>query len=148
MALAATRCAAFQVGTHDRNCLRLNYIKGVICVKPPVAVVHRFAVARRFQHTTKGCETWTVKLGKLRKLDAFEMWIYRRMLRIPWTTNTTNAAVLTKMNTRHPQLTSIMKIRKTAYLGHLMRHEESEQLEVVLEGKIEGKRGMGRKKKS
>ena len=75
------------------------------------------------------------------------MWLYRRMLRISWTTRTTNVEVLTRMNTR-THLVNTTKIRKTAYLGHIMRHEEYEQLQLILQGKIEGKRGMGRKKKS
>lgn len=94
-----------------------------------------------------GCETWTLKKEDLKRLQAFEMWLYRRMLRISWTSRTTNMEVLGKMNTQ-PLLVQTIKMRKTAYLGHLMRHTEYEQLQLILEGKIDGRRGLGRKKKS
>lgn len=94
-----------------------------------------------------GCETWTLKQDDIKKLNAFEMWLYRRMLRVSWTSRTTNETVLNKMNTRAHLITTI-KLRKTCYLGHLMRHGEYEQIQLIIEGKIEGRRGIGRKKKS
>lgn len=94
-----------------------------------------------------GCETWTLKQDDIKKIEAFEIWLYRRMLKISWTSRTTNETVLNRMNTR-PHLASTIKIRKTSYLGHVMRHKEYEQIQLILEGKIDGKRGIGRKKKS
>lgn len=94
-----------------------------------------------------GCETWTLKQEDTKRLNAFEMWMYRRMLRVSWTSRTTNSEVLDKMNTR-AHLVGTIKVRKTAYLGHIMRHTEFEQIQLIIEGKIDGKRSMGRKKKS
>jgi len=80
-----------------------------------------------------------------KKLKAFEMWLYRRMLRSSWTSRTTNKEVLTRMNTRF-NLVNMIKIQKTAYLGHIMHHQEYSQSQLIIEGKIEGKRGLEKKK--
>ena len=69
------------------------------------------------------------------------------MLRISWTSRTTNCEVLDRMKIR-PHLTGTIKIKKTSYLGHIMRHSEYEEIQLIIEGKIDGKRSIGRKKKS
>ena len=94
-----------------------------------------------------GCETWTLKQEDIKRLNAFEMWMYRRMLRISWTSRTTNCEVLNRMKTR-AHLTGTLRIKKTSYLWHIMRHSEYEEIQLIIEGKIDGKRSIGRKKKS
>jgi hypothetical protein len=79
-------------------------------------------------------------------LQSFEMWLYRRMQRISWTQRIRNDDVLNRMETL-PELTNTIKTKIT-YLGHLMRHEECSMLQIMLQGKIEGKRNVGRKRKS
>lgn len=91
-----------------------------------------------------GAESWTLKVRAMNKLEAFETWVYRRMLRIPWTDRVSNERVLHRMN-KDRELLDIIKKRKTAYLGHLMRHSKYEFLQLIIEGKIEGKRGPGRR---
>ena len=76
-----------------------------------------------------------------KKINAFEMWLYRRMLRIPWTAHKTNEEVLTMMNTKLTLLTTI-KQRKTAYFGHIMRRNGLQRL--LADGKLDGKRGRAR----
>lgn len=94
-----------------------------------------------------GMEGWTLKVDNINKLEAFEMWLYRRMLKIPWTARMTNVEVLSRINKERELLVAVKK-RKTAYLGHVMRNEKYECLQLLIEGKIEGRRGVGRKKLS
>lgn len=94
-----------------------------------------------------GMESWTLKVTTMNKLEAFEMWAYRRVLKIPWTARITNENVLRRIN-RDRELLLTIKRRKTAYLGHIMRNTKYQLLQLIIEGKIEGKRGMGRKKMS
>ena len=75
------------------------------------------------------------------------MWLYRRVLKISWTERKTNEEVL-RLVSRERELFEIIKKRKTTYLGHIMRNEKYRFLQLVIEGKIEGRRGMGRKKMS
>ena len=84
-----------------------------------------------------GAETWTITKSLLSKLDAFEMWVYRRLLKISWTEKTTNEEVLRRMET-YIELVRQFKTRKLQYLGHLIIHNSS-QLQLI-EGKIEGRR--------
>ena len=123
-------------------------MKKVLC-HPKISLVIRLRTLKCYVWSLLlyNCETWTLKQDDIQKLKSFEMWTYRRMLRISWITRTSNETVLERMNTR-PQLVQTVKIRKTAYLGHIMRHKEFEQLQLIIEGKIDGRRGVGRKKKS
>ena len=92
-------------------------------------------------------ETWTLKTNHLNSLEAFEMWIFRRLLKIPWTDRKTNDEVPQFMNCDR-ELLKIIKQRKMAYLGHIMRNEKYNILQLILQGKIEGRRGIGRKQLS
>ena len=94
-----------------------------------------------------GAETWTLKVGLMNSLEAFELWCYRRMLRIPWTARISNEEVLRRMGCER-QLLLTIKTRKTAYLGHILRHQKYELPQLIIKGKIEGKRGIGRKRLS
>ena len=86
-------------------------------------------------------ETWTITKSLLSRLDAFEMWVYRRVLKISWTEKITNEEVLRRMGTGR-EIVRQFKTRKLQYLGHLIRHN-STQLQLI-EGKIEGRRSRGR----
>ena len=88
-----------------------------------------------------GCETWTLSDNIIKRLNAFEMWTYRRMLRISWTDKITNESVLQTIN--NPlQITNIIKKKKLQYFGHLMRHNNISR--TLLDGHINGKRSRGR----
>lgn len=93
-----------------------------------------------------GCEAWTLKEATIKKLDAFEMWCYRRMLRISWVHRVTNKEVLRRAK-RSRELTLTIK-KKISYLGHVLRHERYRLLQVIMMGKVEGKRRAGRRRKS
>ena len=90
-----------------------------------------------------GCETWTLRKKESSKLMVFELWCYRRMLKISWKEKRTNEYVLEKIG-RNEVLMDKIKKRKTRYLGHLIRREGL--LNVLLMGKIEGKKGRGRQR--
>jgi len=90
-----------------------------------------------------GCECWTLTSQLKKKLEAMEMWLYRRMLKISWTEHVTNEEVLKRAQTERNLLASIIK-RQLKFLGHVLRKDSLENL--VLTGKIEGKRDRGRQR--
>ena len=94
-----------------------------------------------------GAETWTLKTASINRLEAFEMWMIRRMLRIPWTDKVRNDYILEK-NGICREILKMIKIRKTLYLGHLLRNPKYELLQLIMMGKVQGRRGVGRKKMS
>ena len=93
-----------------------------------------------------GVESWTLSEAALKKLEAFEMWCYRRMLRISWTDKVRNETVLQRMKKEKEVLRTI-KVRKLAYFAHVMRHPEKyNMLHLIIQGKIVGKRSIGRRR--
>lgn len=92
-----------------------------------------------------GMEGWTLKTTTMRRLETFEMWLFRRLLKISWTDHITNEEVLRRMN-RDRELMGLVKRKKASYFGHIFRHQRYELLQLIMEGKIEGRRGLGRKK--
>ena len=90
-----------------------------------------------------GCEAWTMKKGDERRIQAAEMWLYRRMLRISWTEKRTNDSVLAEVGNTTQLLKEINK-RKLKYVGHITRHKRTDLMSTILQGKIEGKRKRGR----
>ena len=83
----------------------------------------------------------------MKRLEAFEMWCFRRMLRIPWTDHILNESVLDFLD-RDRELLKMVKRRKVSYFGHMVRGPKYTLLRTIMEGKIEGKRGIGRKSMS
>lgn len=94
-----------------------------------------------------GCESWTLDPGMERRIDAFEMYAYRRMLRVSWTEHKTNVHILQMMK-KDKELLLTIKERKIQYLGHVMRGSRYEILRLIIEGKIDGKRSVGRRQNS
>ena len=90
---------------------------------------------------TYGCETWTLTKEARDKLEAFEMWTLRRMLRIPWTARRTNEQVLQQAQTNRVLLKQIKK-RQLKFLGHSARKHQIERLSIT--GTIEGTKPRGR----
>ena len=91
-----------------------------------------------------GLESWTPQQDVIKKLEAFEMWTYRRMLRISWVEHITNIQVLDRMSKQKEILNNI-KIRKLQYLGHISRNSKYQLLQLIIQGKIQGKRNIGRR---
>ena len=85
-----------------------------------------------------GCETWTVKKAEHRRIDAFELWCWRRLLRVPWTARRSNQSILKEISPGC-SLEGLMLKLKLQYFGHLMQRADSLE-ETLMLGKIEGRR--------
>ena len=79
------------------------------------------------------CESWTVKKGEHQRTDAFEMWCWRRLLRVPWTARTSNQSILKEINPGC-SLEGMMQKLKLPYFGHLMRRVDSLEKTLMLGG--------------
>ena len=88
-----------------------------------------------------GCESWTVKKAECRGIDAFELWCWRRLLRVPWTARSSNQSILKEISPEY-SLEGLMLKLKLQYFGHLMRRDDSFEKTLML-GKIEGRRRRG-----
>ena len=84
-----------------------------------------------------GCESWTIKKAEHRKIDAFELWCWRRLLRVPWTARRSNQSILKEISP-DCSLKGLMLKLKLQYFGHLMQRADSFEKTLLL-GKIEGK---------
>ena len=98
----------------------------------------RLVKAIVFPVVVYGCESWTLKKAECRRLDAFELWCWRRLLRIPWTTKGSNQSILKEINPEY-SLEGLMLKLKLQYYGHLMERTDSLEKTLML-GKIEGGR--------
>ena len=88
-----------------------------------------------------GCESWTVKKAESRRIDAFEVWCWRRLLRVPWTAKRSNQPILKEINPGI-SLEGMMLMLKLQYSGHLMRRVDSLEKTLMLGG-IRGRRRRG-----
>ena len=88
-----------------------------------------------------GCESWTIKKGERRRINAFELWCWRRLLRVPWTARRSNQSILKAISHEY-SLEGLMLKLKLQYFGHLMRRADSFEKTLML-GKIEGRRSRG-----
>ena len=91
-----------------------------------------------------GCESWTVKKAECRKIDAFELWCWRRLLRVPWTARRSNQFILKEISPECSSERLKMKL-KLQYFGHLMRRADSFEKTLTLGG-IGGRRRKGRQR--
>ena len=92
-----------------------------------------------------GCESWTIKKAEHRKIDAFELWYWRRLLRVPWTARRSNQSILKDISPEC-SLEGLMLKLKLQYFGLLMRRADSVEKTLML-GKFEGRRRRGRQRK-
>ena len=88
-----------------------------------------------------GCESWTIKKAEGRRIDAFELWCWRRLLRVPWTARRSKQSILKRISPGC-SLEGLMLKLKLQYLGHLLRRTDSFEKTLLL-GKIEGRRRRG-----
>jgi hypothetical protein len=88
-----------------------------------------------------GCETWTIGSTDKKRLEALEMWCYRRILKIPWVDRVSNKEILKRAQEKRVLWNNIVQ-RRDRLIGHLLRHEGL--LKTVIEGTVEGKRCRGR----
>ena len=91
-----------------------------------------------FPVVTYGCENWTIKKAERQRIDAFKLWCWRRLLRVPWTTRRSNQSILREISPEYSLEGLILKL-KLQYFGHLMWRADSFEKTLML-GKIEGRR--------
>ena len=91
-----------------------------------------------------GCESWTVKKAERRRVDAFELWCWRRLLRVPWTARKSNQSILKEISLEHLLERQMLKL-KLQYFGHLMQRTDSFEKTLAL-GTIEGRRRKGQQR--
>ena len=90
------------------------------------------------------CESWTLKKAEHRRIDAFELWCWRRLLRVPWTARRSNQSVLKEISPEY-SLEGLMLKLNLQYFGHLMQRTDSFEMTLIL-GKIKGGRRRGRQR--
>ena len=85
-----------------------------------------------------GCESWTIKKAECQRIDAFELWCWRRLLTVPWTARRSNQSILKEISPEHSLEVLMLKL-KLQYFGHLMQRADSLEKTLML-GNIEGRR--------
>ena len=101
----------------------------------------RLVKAMVFPVVVYGCESWTIKKAEQRRIDAFKLWCWRRLLRVPWTARRSNQSILKEISPEH-SLEGLMLKLKLQYFGYLMQTTDSFEKTLML-GKIEGGRRRG-----
>ena len=101
----------------------------------------RLVKAMVFQVVMYGCESWTIKKAEHLRIDAFELWCWRRLLRVPWTARRSNQSILKEISPEY-SLKGLMLKLKLQYFGHLMQIADSLE-KILMLGKIEGGRRRG-----
>ena len=100
----------------------------------------RIVKAMVFAIVMYGCESWTIKKAVHQRTDAFELWCWRRLLRVTWTTRRSNLSIIKEINSEY-SLEGLMLKLKLQYSGYLMRKADSEK--TLMLGKIEGRSSRG-----
>ena len=98
----------------------------------------RLVKAMVFPVIMYGCESWTIKKAERQRIDALELWCWRRLLRVPWTARRSNQSILKEISPGCSLVGLMLKL-KLQYFGHLMRRADSSEKTLML-GKIEGRR--------
>ena len=97
-----------------------------------------------FPVVTYGCESWSIEKAEHQRIDAFELWCWRRLLRVTWTARRSNQSILKEISPEH-SLEGLMLKLKLKYFGYLMQRTDSFEKTLML-GKIEGRRRRGRQR--
>ena len=92
-----------------------------------------------------GCDSWTIKKAECKRIDVFELWCWRRLLRVPWTVRRSNQLILKEISLEY-SLEGVMLKLKLQYFGHLVRRTDSSEKTLIL-GKIEGRRRRGQQRR-
>ena len=101
-------------------------------------------IAMIFPVVMYGCQIWTIKKAECRRIDVFELWCWRRLLRVPWTSGRSNQSILKEISPEY-SLEGLMLKLKLQYFGHLMQRTDSFEKTLML-GKTEGRRRRGRQR--
>ena len=115
-----------------------------MCDRNYSLILVAFIITIRFPVVMYGCESWTIKQAECQRTDAFELWCWRRLLRVPWTARRSNQSIL-KETSPGCSLEGLMLKLKLQYFGHLMWRTDSFEKTLIL-GKIEGGRRRGQQR--
>ena len=118
-----------------------NILKGRDIILPTKVHLVKTMV---FPVVMNGCESWTTKKAEHRRIDVFELWCWRRLLRVPWTARTSKQSILNEINPQFSLEGLTLKL-KLQNFDHLMRRTDSSEKTLML-GKIEGRRRWGRQR--
>ena len=102
----------------------------------PLSTKVHLVKAMVFPVVMYGCESWTVNKAECRRIDAFELWCWRRLLRVPWTARRSNQFILKEISPEYSLVELMLKL-KLQYFGHLMRRTDSLEKSLMM-GKIKG----------
>ena len=105
---------------------------------------HGLVKAMVFPVVMYRCESWTIKKAEHRRIDAFELWCWRRLLRVPWTARRSDQSILKEVRTEY-SLEGLMLKLKLQYFGHLMQSADSLE-KILMLGKIESRRRRGQQR--
>uniref|UniRef100_A0AC11EJT2 Uncharacterized protein n=1 Tax=Ovis aries TaxID=9940 RepID=A0AC11EJT2_SHEEP len=130
-------CVCVCVNSHPNE-----YEVSSMCMNHLPVVKVRLVKAMVFPVVMYGCESWTMKKAERRRIDAFELWCWRRLLRVPWTARRSNQSILKEINPGISLERMMLKL-KLQYFGHLMRRVDSLEKTLMLGG-IGGRRRRGR----
>ena len=122
--------------TNQDSVLKIRDIALLTKVHPVKAMI--------FPIVMYGCESWTVKKAEHRRIDAFELWCWRRLLRVPWTARRSNQSILKEISPEY-SLEGLMLKLKIQYFGHLMGRTDSLKKTLML-GKIESRKRKGQQR--
>ena len=106
----------------------------------------RLVKAMVFPVVMYGCKRWTVNKAEHQRIDAFELWSWRRLLRVPWTARRANQSILKEISPEYSSEELVLKL-KLQHFGHLKRRTDSLEKTLIL-GKIEGRRRRGQQRMS
>ena len=104
----------------------------------------RLVKATVFPVVMYGCESWTIKKAEHRRIDAFELWCWRRLLRVPWNARRSNQSIVKEISPEYSLERWMLKLNLQCF-GHLMRRADSSEKTLML-GKTEGRRRRGRQR--
>ena len=124
------------------KCLRKHFLSQSETI--PLLTKVRLVKAMVFPVVMCGCESWTIKKAECWRIDALELWCWRRLLRVPWTARRSNQSVLKEIRPEYSSEGLLLKL-KLQYFGHLMRRTDSLEKTLML-GRIEGRRRRGRQR--
>ena len=119
----------------------MTNLDSILKSKGPLPTKVHLVKAMVFPVVMYQCESWTIKKAECQRIDAFELWCWRRLLRVPWTARRSNQSILKEISPEY-SLEGLMLKLKLQCFGHLMRRTDSLEKTLML-GKIEGRRRMG-----
>ena len=144
LAVQGTLKSLLQHHSSKASVLRCSAFFIVQLSQPYMTIGKTIALTMAFPLVMYGCESWTMKKAELRRIDAFELWCWRRLLRVPWTARRSNQSIL-KETSPACSLEGLMLKLKLQYFSHLMRRVDSLEKTLML-GKVEGRRRRGQQR--